>query len=256
MGETDVSPVRRCDSYTGVIAPTMARATRELELQFETKLYFTLSVWSGGLSNRRTSRDIHESSTAASSTRPEVRETEIRMVEDIEELRSELEFKSFTDLKILVNGEIKINQVWTSQDRAFCVAEHVSGRLSGSESGNCERSLVEPAVQSLMTRIAATERRLSCYIEREVFRITNSVRACARRASIGDVAAEQCVESLSAVHGGNAAYLPTAESGLRHFAGGGTKMFSLAERQIIDVTHGQTMAKIGSVGSLFCGNVV
>src|ERR1700751_1204870 len=133
------------------------------------------------------------------------------MVEDIEKLRSELELKSLTDLKILVDREVEVDQVRTSQDGTFRIPEHVGRQLSGSESGNCECGLVEPAIQSLMTRIAATERCLSFNTEREVLGITNSVRWCARCAGVRNVAAEQGIESLSAAHGGNAAYLPTAE---------------------------------------------
>src|ERR1700751_756746 len=150
------------------------------------------------------------------------------MVEDVKELGSERKAKSLGHLERLVNREIKIHQVWTTQHRAAGIAEHVSVALARSESGNHKSRLIEPAIESLMAGVATTHCGLLSDVKRKIMRVVDLVRTRAGGAGVCNVAAKESVEGLSAAHRGYSADLPSAQHGLRHAVGGAAEMFPLA----------------------------
>src|ERR1700688_3696212 len=131
---------------------------KPLEHELQAKLNLSLGV-RHGLGDGCASRYVHISSTAASSTRPEVWKAKIGMVEDVEEFRPETEIKFLAQLKRLVKREIEIHIIRAAQHGAFGVSEHVSIRLKdaliGSESRKSESRLIEPAKQGLVTGTVA-----------------------------------------------------------------------------------------------------
>ena len=133
-------------------------AGKPLEHELQAKLNLSLGV-RHGLGDGCASGYVHKSSTAASSTRPEVWKAKIGMVEDVEELRPETEIKFLAQLKRLVKREIEIHIIRAAQHGAFGVAEHVSIRLNdaliGSESRKSESRLIEPAKEGLVTGTVA-----------------------------------------------------------------------------------------------------
>src|SRR5271166_3352592 len=132
------------------------------------------------------------------------------MVEQIEELGPENEPKSFCDLECLVDREIEIHQVRTAQYGAPRVSEHVGVRLPGGERRLDESGLIEPAIESLVTGVAAAERRLLRHIKGEIVRIVDHVWTRIGRPGIGIIAVQLSVECLSAVDRGYSGNLPVS----------------------------------------------
>ncbi len=84
--------------------------------------------------------------------------------------------KSFTQRERLVNRKVKVHQVGTAQHGAFRVSEQVCVHLAGGKRRKNNSSLIEPAIESLVTRIAAAERCLSSHVKGEIFRVVNHIR--------------------------------------------------------------------------------
>src|SRR6267154_6679575 len=111
-------------------------------------------------------------------------------------------------MKSLIEREIEVDQVGAAQYSAFGIPEHAGRRLTGSESRNSKCSLVEPAIESLMARIAAAQCCLLRHIKGEVVRVVNPVRASTECAGIGNVASEEGIKGLATMHRGYTANLP------------------------------------------------
>jgi hypothetical protein len=77
------------------------------------------------------------------------------MVEEVEELSSEDQPKSFAQLESLVSRKIKVHQVGTAQDGASCIPEQVRKLLTRGKLGSNKGSLVKPAIETLMARVGA-----------------------------------------------------------------------------------------------------
>ena len=111
------------------------------------------------------------------------------MIQEIEKLRAELDLLRLVDLEVLLQHQVEVNQVGTTEASNLGIAEAVSGLLAGSQGRGDERCLVHPAIQSLMPRVgAAIVLGLRRSIEREVLRVGDLIRAIAeatRSAEVG-----------------------------------------------------------------------
>src|SRR5208337_2517665 len=79
------------------------------------------------------------------------RQTEIRMVEEIEKLRPELDLMRLANLEMLLQNKVEVNQIGATQISDLAVPEAVRGLLSRGQRGRDESRLVDPAIQSLMS---------------------------------------------------------------------------------------------------------
>ena len=79
------------------------------------------------------------------------------MVQQVEEFRAELYLLGLSNFEILLQHKIEIDQIRATQVPDARVPVAVCRLLPGSERRRNERSLVIPAVQSLVAGIGATE---------------------------------------------------------------------------------------------------
>jgi len=78
------------------------------------------------------------------------------MIQEIEKLRAELDLLRLVDLEVLLQHQVEVNQVGTTEASNLGIAEAVSGLLAGSQGRGDERCLVHPAIQSLMAASAGS----------------------------------------------------------------------------------------------------
>src|SRR5579864_8356374 len=120
------------------------------------------------------------------------------MIQEIEELRAELDLLRLDNLEVLLQDQVEVNQVGTTETSNLRVAKTVRGLLPGSQWRRHERGLVHPAIQSLMSRIGtAIVLGLRRGIEREVFGIGNLIRAIAEAACVAQVGGHDRVRRLT-----------------------------------------------------------
>jgi len=115
-------------------------------------------------------------------------QTEVGMVEDVEEFRPEFHLLRLPNLEILLQDKIEIYQIRSAKISNPRVSKAVSRLLSGRERRHCECRLVVPAVQCLVPGIGAAEvGGLRCGIDGEVIGIRNLVGAIAEASRVAEV---------------------------------------------------------------------
>src|SRR5208337_814123 len=160
--------------------PRVLRSALDLERVLQCEL--DLPIVSRRVRDGGASRHIHVNQGASS------RQTEIRMVEEIEKLRPELDLLRLANLEMLLQNKVEVNQIGATQISDLAVPEAVRGLLSRGQRGRDESRLVDPAIQSLMSRVgAAIVAGLRRCIEREIVGIGNLVRAIVEAARVTQV---------------------------------------------------------------------
>src|SRR5271169_719432 len=115
------------------------RQTRNLERVFQCE--FNLAIVSRRIRDCGASGNIYRNQRASS------RQPEIRMVEEIKELRPELEFLRLVNLEVLLQHQVEINQVRAAQISDPAIPKAVCRLLQVGQRRRDECSLVHPAVQ-------------------------------------------------------------------------------------------------------------
>ena len=134
------------------------------------------------------------------------------MVKKVEELRAKLNLLRLANLEVLLQDQVEVNQVGTTETSNLRVAKTVCGLLAESQWRRYERCLVDPAIQSLMSRIGtAVVLGLRRGIEREVFGIGNLIRAIAETACVAQVGGHDRVRRLAGLRGSDAGKLPSPQ---------------------------------------------
>ena len=155
---------------------------RALNLKRVLQCELDLPIVSRCVRDGGTSRNIHVNQGTAS------RQTEIRMVEEIEELRLELDLLRLANLERLFQDEAEVDQVGAAQISDLTVPITVCRLLPRGHRGCDESHLVDPAIQSLMSRVgAAIVVGLRRCIEREIVGIGNLVWTVAETARVTQV---------------------------------------------------------------------
>src|SRR6516162_970401 len=224
-------------------------------MQLETKLNLALSVRQR-LGDGRTSGDVRKACPATAAARAYVGKVEVGVIEDIKEVRIELQSESLTQLEVFLGGEVEVDHVWTAQPCAPRIPKQVRAALSRSQSGDRECSLVKPAIESLMTRLGAAVRSLRGHIERKIIRVVNLIRAWRKRTCVGKVAAHQDIECFPTARSSDSRDAPASEHGLDHAGCGTAKTLSFAIWQFVDVADSELVSEVWGGGPPFCGDVV
>src|SRR5262249_20189204 len=149
---------------------------------------------------------------------PDIRRVEIRVVEGIEDLSTELHGAGLIDSEILRQVEIKVHEVRTAHDANAGIAERLWSRI---EHGECVR--VEPALS----------RPLRCGQHRITDQIWTGLTFAAKiqhRAS-----AESHRQTKSSLCDVDSGKLPSAEHGVHGATPVLTEGAANAERQIVNV---------------------
>src|SRR5271167_2413414 len=119
---------------------------RALNLKSVLQCELDLAIVRCRVRDRGASRHIH-----VDQRRPS-RQSEIRMIENIKELRAELDLLRLPNLETLLQNEIEIHQTGASQISDRAIAKVMRGLLQISQRRCHECRLVDPAIQSLMPR--------------------------------------------------------------------------------------------------------
>ena len=135
------------------------------------------------------------------------------MVEQVEELGSELNLVSFTYLEAFLQNEIHIDKLRASQVANPRVTEHVRDLLSGGQRRCGKHGLVVPARQRLVTW-NTTEVRLFSLPNGETVRIPNLIRPITAATGIAEIAGHDGRKCLPALRARYATDLPSTNNSI------------------------------------------
>ena len=110
------------------------------------------------------------------------------MVEEIEELRAELDLLRFTNPEVLLQDQVEVNEMRTAEIPNFGIAKAVHRLLPRRQRGCNKRRLVVPAIERLMSGVRARKvGTLRRGVEGEVVRVGNLIRTITEASGIAQV---------------------------------------------------------------------
>src|SRR5882672_2772522 len=115
-------------------------------------------------------------------------QSEVGMIEDVEEFRAEFHLLRLSNLEVLLQDKIEIYEIRAAKISDARAPEAVGRLLAGRKCRHCECRLVVPAVQCLVSGIGAAEvGGLRSGIEGEVIGIRNLIGAVAEASGVAEI---------------------------------------------------------------------
>src|SRR5690348_539856 len=177
--------------------PGRASVHTALKRVLESK--FDLPVIGGGAGNAAAAGNINRGA----------RQAKIGMVQQVKELRPELQLLALAYFEVLLQDEVHVKEVGPAKVPYPRVAEHVRRLLPGRQRRCNKGRRVKPARQVLMAGVAS-HGCLYVLPEREIVGISHLIGAIVEAACVAEVAGHGACHRLTGLRGNDAADFPAA----------------------------------------------